>query len=53
MPSSSFINNTDHWKQRDQEMRVLAEQMNDDQSKETMLGIAEDYKKPARRALQR
>ena len=53
MPASSFIDNPKHWAQRAAEMRSLAEQMNDQQSREAMLRIAEDYEKLARRTLER
>ncbi len=53
VPSSSYIHNPEHWTQRAREMRVLADQMNDEHSKQTMLRIAEDYEKLALRATQR
>ncbi len=51
--SASFINNPEHWRKRAEEMRVLAEQMADEQSRITMLRIASDYERLATRAEQR
>jgi hypothetical protein len=42
MPAS-FINDPGHWRQRAEEARTIAEQMNEPQSKEAMLRIAKDY----------
>lgn len=53
MAISSFATDPDHWRQRAREMRALAEQMNNETSREIMLRIAEDYEKLAHRALQR
>jgi hypothetical protein len=52
MPAS-FINNPDHWMQRANEMRALASGAADEQSRQTMLRIATDYERLARRAEQR
>ena len=52
MPTS-FINDPEHWLQRAEEARTVADQMNDLQSKEAMLRIAEDYERLARRARER
>ena len=48
--AASFIDDPQHWRQRAEETRRLAEQMNDEPSRRTMLGIAEDYEKLAQRA---
>jgi hypothetical protein len=47
------INNPEHWRHRAKEMRAHSDQATDLVSKATMLGIAEDYEKLARRAEQR
>jgi hypothetical protein len=49
-PPHPHFNDPDHWRQRAEEARVLAEQMNDKVAKRIMLGIAEDYEKLAVRA---
>jgi hypothetical protein len=51
--STHFINDPNHWHRRAEEMRTLAEQMNDNHSKQTMLRIAGDYERLARRAKER
>ena len=40
---TSFINDPEHWRNRAAEARTLADQMNDEPSKEMMLRIAADY----------
>jgi hypothetical protein len=50
---SSFINDPEHWRKRAEEARKLADQMNDPDAKQTMLGIAKDYDHLAERAEQR
>jgi hypothetical protein len=52
MPAS-FINDPGHWRQRAEEARRIADQMNDSQSKDAMLRIAKDYERLAERAEQR
>jgi hypothetical protein len=47
---SHFINEPDHWRARAPEARILASQMNDSESKDAMLRIAEDYERLAKRA---
>jgi hypothetical protein len=47
---SHFINEPDHWRARAEEARVLANQMNDSESRDAMLRIAEDYERLAKRA---
>jgi hypothetical protein len=47
---SHFVNDSDHWRVRAEEARILARQMDDSASKDTMLRIAEDYERLARRA---
>jgi hypothetical protein len=50
MPLSPHFNDPDHWRQRAEEARVQAEQMSDEQTRQTMLKIADDYEKLAVRA---
>ena len=45
-----FINEPDHWRARAKEARNLANQMDDSESKDAMLRIAEDYERLAKRA---
>jgi hypothetical protein len=47
---SHFINEPDHWRARSEEVRNLANQMNDPESKDAMLRIADDYERLANRA---
>ena len=47
------FNDPQHWCQRAEESRVLAEQMSDERTKKTMLRIADDYDKLAARAAAR
>jgi hypothetical protein len=47
---SHFINEPDHWRARAEEARNLANQMNDPESKDAMLRIADDYEHLANRA---
>jgi hypothetical protein len=49
MPTS-FINNPQHWRDRAEEMRTLAQSVKDEASKQTMLRIADDYDRLAFRA---
>ena len=48
--AASFINDPEHWRKRAEEARTLADQMNDEKSKQTMLRIAADYDRLAERA---
>jgi len=53
MPDIAHFNDPEHWRKRAEESRVLAEQMNDENAKKIMLGIADDYEKFATRAAKR
>jgi hypothetical protein len=48
--SSNAANNAEHWRARAKEMQALADQANDEISKQVMLRIAEDYDRLALRA---
>ena len=48
-----FINDPEHWRARAREMRALATLAQDEQAKNTMLKVAEDYEHLARRAANR
>jgi hypothetical protein len=48
--ATAFINDPEHWKQRAEEARALADQLNDEASKQAMLRIAADYDRLAERA---
>ena len=50
MPDAPHFNDPAHWHGRAEECRVLAEQMNDDLAKQTMLRIGADYDRLAVRA---
>ena len=47
MPIAPHLNDPQHWRQRAEEARALAEQMSDEWSKQRMLKIADDYEKRA------
>ena len=49
MLSSLFINPC-HWLHRAEEMRALANDMKDDTAKQSLLRLAEEYEKLAKRA---
>ena len=53
MPEVSHFNDPEHWRRRAEESRVLAEQINDETSKQMMLRIADDYDRLAVRAAMR
>jgi hypothetical protein len=50
MPLAPHFNDPQHWLNRAEESRVLAEQMIDETAKEMMLRIVDDYRKLAERA---
>jgi hypothetical protein len=53
MMLASFINDPEHWLERAEQMRNFADELDDEQAKETMLRIANDYGRLAKRAEQR
>jgi hypothetical protein len=50
MPIAPHLNDPNHWRQRAEEARVLAEQMDHEGNKKLMLKIADDYDTLAVRA---
>ena len=50
---TSGINDPEHWRARAEEMRTLAEDVTDEESRKTMLRIAQDYERLAERAVER
>jgi len=50
MPIAPHINDSEHWHQRAEEARVLAERVRDETTKKLMLRIADDYDDLAVRA---
>jgi hypothetical protein len=48
--ASSFITDPEHWRKRAEETRTLANQMNDETSRQTMVRIAAGYDRLAERA---
>ena len=53
MMLASFINDPEHWLQRAEQMRILANEIDDGPARETVLRIANDYGRLAERAEQR
>ena len=45
-----IINDPKHWRERAKEARAIADEMNEREAKQTMLGIARDYVRLAERA---
>ena len=50
MPIAPHFNDSEHWHQRAEEARVLAEQTGNERTKKLMLRIADDYVELAVRA---
>jgi len=50
---SSLLNNSGHWQQRARETRRLADSVDDQEAKQTLLKIAEEYERLAQRAASR
>ena len=53
MPIAPHYNDLEHWRQRAEAARVLAEQTSNERAKKTMLTIADDYDELAVRAVMR
>ena len=51
MPIAPHYDDLEHWHQRAEEARVLAEQTSNERAKKTMLTIADDYDELAVRAV--
>jgi len=49
----SLVNNVEYWRSRAEDARVLAESLQEENSKQIMLGIARDYERMAELAEQR
>jgi hypothetical protein len=50
---AGFIDDPAHWRRRAEEIRALAGDIRDSESRATMLNLAEDYEQLARRAEER
>jgi hypothetical protein len=50
MADRSFLNDPEHWRDRAEEARTRADQLDDVQSRSAMLRIAQDYELLAQRA---
>jgi hypothetical protein len=53
MPQAHYINDPGHWRDRAEEMRALAQDVQDEAARQTMLRLAQDYDRLAARAEQR
>jgi len=51
--SHSILDNPEHWQERAEEARSIAEQLSDPESRRMMLRIAEDYERLATHASRR
>jgi hypothetical protein len=49
----TFFYDSEHWLQRAEQMRILADEIDDEWAKETALRIANDYRRLAERGEQR
>ena len=48
-----FIHDPEHWRQRAEEARAVADQIADPEARQMMLKIADDYERLAKRAEER
>jgi hypothetical protein len=49
MPQAHYINDPGHWRDRAEEMRALAQDVQDEMARQTMLRLAQDYDRLAAR----
>jgi len=53
MAETHILDDPEHWRDRADEIRSLAEQMSDAQTRRMLGGVADDYEKLAKRAEER
>jgi len=53
MADTHILDDPKHWRDRAEEVRSLADQMSDPQTRRMLVSVADDYEKLAKRAEQR